>query len=303
MKSRRQIVATASFDKTARLWDAATGPTVSLALADSARQAQRESEAGRREEQVRAESDERFRATFFQAAVGISHIGLDGEWLLFNERYCQMLGYTAAELCEKTLMDITHPDDREAALTGRRQLLAGEISSNTMEKRYLRKDRSIFWASLYRTLAGATRFGRFAWRTSSLWRRRDEPLSEAGPWSARGRRLLLGFELRLKLAIGGLLVVGFHALARFEAHFTRPGAVPLEGAAQQGPGFGVAGVAFERVTETCSRLGILACQPIRVPQVEIIVRIGAITFQSLSKVANRPGQVVATRLGGSQVVT
>jgi PAS domain S-box-containing protein len=126
--------------------------SVTKALADSASRAQRELEARRREEQVRAESEDRFRATFYQAAVGISHIGLDGEWLLFNDRYCQMLGYTPAELRQKTLMEITHPDDREAALVGRSWLVAGEICSHTMEKRYLRKDESIFWASLYRTL-------------------------------------------------------------------------------------------------------------------------------------------------------
>jgi PAS domain S-box-containing protein len=63
-----------------------------------------------------------------------------------------MLGYAVAELRNKTTRDITHPDDHDAVLTGRRQLLAGEISSHTMEKRYLRKDQSIFWASMYRSL-------------------------------------------------------------------------------------------------------------------------------------------------------
>ena len=127
--------------------------SVNRALADSARQAQRELVRRQREEQVRTESVERFRATFYQAAVGISHISLDGEWILVNDRYCQMLGYTEAELRQKTLMEITHPDDREDVLSGRRRLLAGEISSHTMDKRYLRKDGSIFWASLYRALA------------------------------------------------------------------------------------------------------------------------------------------------------
>jgi two-component system cell cycle sensor histidine kinase/response regulator CckA len=126
--------------------------SVTQALADSASQAQRELQGRRLEERIREESDERFRATFYQAAVGISHIGLDGEWLLFNDRYCQMLDYTPSELRQKTLMEITHPDDREAALAGRGRLLAGEIPSHTMEKRYLRKDQSIFWGSLYRTL-------------------------------------------------------------------------------------------------------------------------------------------------------
>jgi PAS domain S-box-containing protein len=126
--------------------------SVSQALADSARQAQRELEARRHEEHVRAETVERFQATFFQAAVGISHVGLDGQWILINDRYCQMLGFTEAELRQKTFVDITHPDDLDAALAGRRRLLAGEIASHTMEKRYLRKDGSIFWASLYRSL-------------------------------------------------------------------------------------------------------------------------------------------------------
>ena len=126
--------------------------SASQALADSARQARRELEARRHEEQIRAESVERFQATFFQAAVGIAHISLTGEWILVNDRYAQMLGYTVAELRRMTLREITHPDDFDVVLDGRRRLLAGEISSHTMDKRYIRKDGSIFWASLYRSL-------------------------------------------------------------------------------------------------------------------------------------------------------
>ena len=62
-------------------------------------------------------------AIFDQAAVGISQISLDGAWLLVNNRYCQMLGYSEAELRSKTLQDITHPDDFAEALTGRQQRL------------------------------------------------------------------------------------------------------------------------------------------------------------------------------------
>ncbi|HUK17250.1 MAG TPA: PAS domain S-box protein [Bryobacteraceae bacterium] len=126
--------------------------TVNQALADSAKQAQRELEARLNEEQGRAESDDRFRAAFFQAAVGIVQVGLDGKWLLINDRYCQMLGYTMAELYEKTFQEITHPDDLGDVLAGRLRLLAGEISFHTMDKRFLRKDGTIFWASLYRSV-------------------------------------------------------------------------------------------------------------------------------------------------------
>src|SRR5580693_7883304 len=99
-----------------------------------------------------SESEERFQAIFAQAAVGIAQIGLDGAWLLVNSRFCRMLGYSETELRRKTLQDITHPDDNDESLTGRRQLLAGEISSHTMEKRYLRRDGTVFWGRLHRSL-------------------------------------------------------------------------------------------------------------------------------------------------------
>ena len=97
-------------------------------------------------------SEERFQAIFAQAAVGIAQIGLDGAWLLVNNRFCQMLGYSEAELRRRTLQDITHPDDSDESLKGRRQLLAGDISSHTMEKRYIRQDGTIFWGRLNRSL-------------------------------------------------------------------------------------------------------------------------------------------------------
>jgi two-component system cell cycle sensor histidine kinase/response regulator CckA len=98
------------------------------------------------------ESEECFRAIFAQAALGIAQIGLDGAWLLVNNRFCQMLGYSEAELRRRTLQEITHPDDSDESLKACRQLLAGEISSHTMEKRYIRQDGTIFWGRLHRSL-------------------------------------------------------------------------------------------------------------------------------------------------------
>ena len=98
-------------------------------------------------------SEERFHAIFSQTAVGIAQIGLDGTWLLLNNRLCEMLGYSEAELRRKTLQEITHSDDWDEARSGRDRLLAGEISWHSMEKRYIRKDGTIFWARLHRSLA------------------------------------------------------------------------------------------------------------------------------------------------------
>jgi PAS domain S-box-containing protein len=106
----------------------------------------------KRAEEALRESDERFRATFFQAAVGIAQTGLDGKWLLVNDRLCELLGYTQAELRGKTFLDITHPDDREASLGAIRRILAGEISSWSTEKRYVRKDGTIVWGRLWVSL-------------------------------------------------------------------------------------------------------------------------------------------------------
>jgi PAS domain S-box-containing protein len=104
-------------------------------------------------------SEERYRATFDNAAVGIAHVGLDGRFLRFNDAVCAITGYSREELVTKTFTDITHPDDIDADWAQARQVLAGEIPTYSMEKRYLRKDGSIAWVcltvSLMRDAAGA----------------------------------------------------------------------------------------------------------------------------------------------------
>jgi PAS domain S-box-containing protein len=99
-------------------------------------------------EQALRDSEERFRVIFSQAAVGMAQTSLDGEWLLLNNRFCEMLGYTQAELRGKKFLEVTHPDDRDASHAAARRLLAGEISSWSTEKRYVRKDGAIAWVRL-----------------------------------------------------------------------------------------------------------------------------------------------------------
>jgi two-component system cell cycle sensor histidine kinase/response regulator CckA len=101
-------------------------------------------ERSRQEEALR-ESEERFRAIFEHAAVGIAQVALDGKWMMTNQRFCAIVGYTEAELRERTFQDLTHAEDREASLAGREMLLAGKREAYTMEKRYLHKDGSLVW--------------------------------------------------------------------------------------------------------------------------------------------------------------
>jgi PAS domain S-box-containing protein len=99
------------------------------------------------------ESEERFRATFEQAAVGIVHVGTDGRFLRVNRRLCEMVGYTREELLARTFQEITHPADLEADLENLRRMLAGEIQAYSMEKRYIRKDGTTAWIALTVSLA------------------------------------------------------------------------------------------------------------------------------------------------------
>ncbi|MBD2356259.1 PAS domain S-box protein [Tolypothrix sp. FACHB-123] len=94
------------------------------------------------------ESEALFRATFNQAAVGIAHVGIDGQLLLVNQKLCDILGYTCAELLTHRLQDITHPDDRNLDLDEVERILAGEISSYSLEKRYIRYDNTHIWIDL-----------------------------------------------------------------------------------------------------------------------------------------------------------
>jgi len=104
-------------------------------------------ERQRVQEALRA-SEQQFRATFNQAAVGIAHVAPNGQWLLVNQKLCDIVGYTREELLERTFQDITYPADLNADLEYVRQILANEIQTYAMEKRYIRKDHSLVWINL-----------------------------------------------------------------------------------------------------------------------------------------------------------
>ena len=100
-------------------------------------------------------SEERFRSAFDHAAIGMALVGLDGRWLQVNESLCRLLRLSRAELLRKTFQDVTHPDDLAADLAFERQLLAGEIHSYQMEKRFFDRDSGVVWVLLSVSLVRA----------------------------------------------------------------------------------------------------------------------------------------------------
>ena len=99
------------------------------------------------------EIEQHFQDTFEQAAIGIVHTTVDGRYLRVNSRFCEMLGYSAAELLGHAATEFTPPGDH-AHDAGKRQLMwAGKIGSYSEEKKYIRKDGSILWTNRSVSLA------------------------------------------------------------------------------------------------------------------------------------------------------
>ncbi|NJM85329.1 MAG: PAS domain S-box protein, partial [Leptolyngbyaceae cyanobacterium RM2_2_21] len=94
------------------------------------------------------ESEAKFRSAFDYAAIGMALVGLEGSWLEVNQALCETLGYSEPELLGLTFQDITHPADLEADLGCVQQLLAGEIRSYQIEKRYIHKQGQEVWVLL-----------------------------------------------------------------------------------------------------------------------------------------------------------
>ncbi len=112
-----------------------------------------------RAEEALRQSEERFRGAFDNAPIGMCLTKSLGRYLKVNRSLCEMLGYSEDELLATTFADISHPDDLPLQWDYTRQLLAGEISSYQLEKRYIHKRGHVVWGlsivSILRDAAGA----------------------------------------------------------------------------------------------------------------------------------------------------
>ncbi|WOD39419.1 PAS domain-containing protein [Nodosilinea sp. E11] len=93
-------------------------------------------------------SENRFRQLFQDAAIGIAMTTPDGRFLEANAAYCQMLGYTEAELRQVDFATLTYPDDRPRNLELLHELLQGQRHSFVIEKRYFTKAGPVVWCRL-----------------------------------------------------------------------------------------------------------------------------------------------------------
>ncbi|MCW2586219.1 MAG: domain S-box protein, partial [Frankiales bacterium] len=106
----------------------------------------------RRDEEARREGEEQFRLAFDRAPVGMVLSGLqpdnDGRLLRVNPALGEMLGFSQQELLQRTLLDLTHPDDREADAERLAQWITRDQDALTFEKRLLHADGHVVYALL-----------------------------------------------------------------------------------------------------------------------------------------------------------
>ncbi|HET6372573.1 MAG TPA: PAS domain S-box protein, partial [Candidatus Polarisedimenticolia bacterium] len=110
----------------------------------------------RQSEEALKESEKRFRSIFEQAGSGMATIGLDGRFLQVNAALCRFLGYSADELVQVTVPEVTHDADLEETRRILGEAAGGRLQSLEIEKRYVRKDGAVVWGRTTKTwLSGA----------------------------------------------------------------------------------------------------------------------------------------------------
>lgn len=94
------------------------------------------------------ESEERFRAAFDNAPIGMAIVGLNGSFIQVNNALADMLGYKKHQLAGKAVPDVTYPDDISKEMEYKKLIFSGEVSGYEIEKRYLHADGHIIWGRL-----------------------------------------------------------------------------------------------------------------------------------------------------------
>jgi PAS domain S-box-containing protein len=94
------------------------------------------------------ESEERFRSAFHASSVGMTLTALGGTFQQVNERFAEMVGYSVDELLQMDAPSLTHPDDLALDAELSEGIRSGARESYSREKRYIRKDGSMFWGHI-----------------------------------------------------------------------------------------------------------------------------------------------------------
>jgi len=153
-------------------------------------------------------SEERFRAAFECAPIGMGLSTVDGRWLEVNDALCDLLGRTQTQLLEQPLWELAHPTDRERERDAGRRLLRDRPLFDQSEKRFTRPDGQVVHAvvSVSLTADGHDRPQGYIWQLVDVTEQRRAEAERAARAEA------------VALTIGKLQQVTEAALEHLELH-------------------------------------------------------------------------------------
>ncbi|WP_321474932.1 PAS domain S-box protein [uncultured Paludibaculum sp.] len=155
-------------------------------------------------------SEERFRRLFEEGPLGIALITLEFTIYRANAALTRMLGYSEAELLNRSVADLTWPEDLPATLKQADLLLSGELPSYRIRKRYVTKNGAIVWAdaavTLIRDEHGAPLYGLVMIEdiTARVENERNQKLAEARLRESENRLTKILENVPVGIAIVGL---------------------------------------------------------------------------------------------------
>ena len=144
----------------------------------------------KRAQEALADSEARYRAAFEQAGVGMVEVDLQGRYLRVNPAFAELVGRPAHDILGRTIIELTHPDDREADSNAFRRMVDGHAPVRR-QKRYMRPDGSVaicnLAAALVRDSSGRPLYAVTVAQDVTAQRRLEEELRQAQKMEAVGQ--------------------------------------------------------------------------------------------------------------------
>ncbi len=100
-----------------------------------------------RDEEKLRDSEQRFRITFEQAAVGVALLDRNSQWVQVNQKFCDILGYSHDELLQLPYGKLLAPEDKELTAQATAGLRDGSVSQSQLDHRYMHKNGDVIWVN------------------------------------------------------------------------------------------------------------------------------------------------------------
>jgi PAS domain S-box-containing protein len=87
-------------------------------------------------------------STIDELGAGVNRLSLDGKIVWANSRYCDLLGYSPEEVIGLSIRETSLPEELLPQLQAIEEMIAGKREYFSMDKRYRRKDGTLFWGQI-----------------------------------------------------------------------------------------------------------------------------------------------------------